>query len=303
MTSAKLKVPAPYFPLLAATLLLLAAPAAARPGAVVAFSNGSQPISQLLIGDDLFATISDAPPEEAVELRLFTPDRVQLAAEMVLTDAAGNTPPVLLWVRTGVVGCDPCFPADPAIWSFQTFSQAEAALDRQELTLEVTDPFSLQVLATMILPIAAPKREIAYFSRADGCPRSGFDYGKPIHLSLWRPNLSLPQRRLFLPFAAAGGWPVGQPVADARGGLQLIFVPSTLPGGAVHQATFLVTGTALLAPGSYDGLFRFEVTDAPLVLPSDAPVASRYDCGDGRIRGGLQITLDDCTNCPPLGDG
>lgn len=303
MIEAKLNVPAPSFPLLASLLLLLAAPAAARPGAAVALTNGSQPIVQLLIGDDLYATISEAPPEAAVELRLFTPDRVQLAAEMVLTDAAGNTPAVLLWVRTGVVGCDPCFPADPAIWSFQTFAQAEAALDRQELTLEVTDPFSQQLLATVTLPIAAPKREIAYFSRADGCPRSAFDYGKPIHLSLWRPNLSLPQRRLFLPFAAAAGWPVGQPIADARGGLQLISVPPTLPGGAVHQATFLVTGTAMLAPGSYDGIFRLELTDAPLVLPGDAQVASRYDCGDGRIRGGLQITLDDCTNCPPPGDG
>ena len=288
--------------LLASTLLtcslLFAGSAAARPSVAVAFSNGSQPISQLLIGEDLYATLSQAQPEIGLELQLFAPDGVQLAAETVITDAAGNTPPVLLWWRTGVVGCNPCLAADPAVWRFQNFSQAEAQLAQQTLTLDVVDPFSQQVLESFSLQVAAPGQEIAYFSGPNGCPREEFKVGKPIYLTLWRPDPNLPQRRLFLPAASGAGWPLGQPIADARGGLQVMSVPPALPGAA-NQLTFLVAGTAGLAPGLYDGLFRFQVIDVPLVLSADAEVASRYVCGDGRIRGGLMITLDDCTNCPP----
>lgn len=288
----------PILALAAAILLLAAAPALARPGAVIHLSNGSLPLAQLPVGEELYVSLSGAPASSPLEVRLYDQDGAQIRAEVVYTDAAGNSPPLWLWVETGVVGCDSCLAADPSAWLYATYADAETALVGQVLLVEVRTYPGGTVLASQTLPVIARPDELAYFSDAAGCPRQLFGQNEPIFLTFRRPDPSLPQRRLFLP-AAAPSWPLGQPIVDARGALQVMSLPPASPGAILGQITFAVAGTASLAGGEYDGLTRQLSIDIPIRLGGDVVITGRSACGDGRIRGGIVITLEDCTNCPP----
>lgn len=284
---------------LLAVLVLTATPAAARQGATIHLSNGTLPIAQLAIGEDLYAALSDAPPETLVVIQLLRPDGSGLHGAYVYVDAAGNTPPVKVWEQTGVVGCDECPRARPELWLFENFAEAEDQLDGQVLTLEVVDDWTGNVLASELLPVFAPPQELAYFSNIAGCPKQDFKGGEKIYVTYRHPDLSLPQRRLFLP-PAAPAWPVGQPIADARGSHQVISLPAATPGAYPAQLTYQVAGTSSLAGGGYDGIGRQPILDTPIRLTGDTVIAGRMGCGEGRIRGGIVITLEDCSNCPPV---
>ena len=278
-----------------AGLLLLGGSAEARPGAVIALTNGNLPISQLLIGDDLFVTLSEAAPATTYEVQLLAPDGLQIAAEQVTTDAAGVSPPLLLWSRTGVIGCQLCLAADPSIYLFETHGDAAQVLAGQTLTIDVLGP-NRNSVASAALTVNGLARELVYFSNAAGCPRQGFNAGEQVYLTFLHPDRSQPKRRIFLP-QSAGSWPVGQPVADVRGGFQLVTLPPA-GLGAANKVVVPLAGGASLPGGVYDGVTRRQAIDYPVRLEEDTLLANRYVCSRD-IRGGIMIVLDDCTNCPP----
>ena len=265
--------------------------AEARPGATIELSNGTLPIVRLLVGEDLWVGLRAALPGETYELRVVSPDGFWLAAEQTTTDAAGTAAPRLMWLRTGVVGCDFCLTADPSLYQYETFPEAELALDGMPLSIEVWT-LGGQLVASASLPIEALPREIVYTSNHAGCPRQVFNAGEPIYLTFLHVDRSSGTRRILLPFAQPA-WPVGRSLIDARGGRQLVTLPPT-----GDKVTLPLEGTDLLEGGRYDVFSRREAVDFPIRIATDQLFVDRIAC-DKRIRGGLVINPDDCTNCAP----
>lgn len=255
-------------------------------------SNGVMPLTQLLVGDDLWVELSQGTPSLNYRLNLSGPGGLPLASELVLTDAAGHVPPTLLWARTGVAGCDPCVVADPTLFIFEDFEQAELALGGLTLQLEVAlmDGTAVAIAA---IPVLAPPRPILYFSDQSGCPRKVFAAGEQIYLSQVHGSPDDRGARLFL-VGASPGWAIGDPITDVRA------TPQTLaPAGGGKLATWPVAGIATLPAGDYQGLLRRNSVGDLVFLDSDELIADRVACGPGH--GGITITVEICTNCPTTG--
>jgi hypothetical protein len=259
---------------------------------VVQLSNGALPLAQLLVGDDLWVELSQGTPSLNYRLNLSGPGGVPLASELVLTDGAGRVPPTLLWARSGVVGCDPCIAADPTLFLFENFEQAELALAGLILQLEVALMDGTPV-AFAAIPVLAPARPILYFSDQDGCPRQVFAAGEPVYLSQLHGSPDDREGRLFL-VGASPAWAIGDPLAEVRAAPQ-----SLAPAGGGKLATWPVAGLVSLPAGDYQGIVRWSAVGDLVFLDSDDLIADRVACGPGH--GGLTITVEICTHCPTTG--
>jgi hypothetical protein len=275
--------------LAAAGLALCAAvPAAAGGPLEVVLSNGRLPVSQLPVGDDLWVGLSGADPGVTYDFRLSATDGTLITGTYAAADAAGNLAPTLLWSRTGVVGCDCELGADPAAYRFKDFQQAESFLSGRSAVLQVLSHSGVQ-LAQVNLPLMVARREISYFSDADGCPRRIFKPGEKIYLGLLHPDRSKSGRRIYL--AASKSWPLGAAIVDVRGAVQNATLPAT--GG---DLIVLPVGGSL-RQGSYDGILGNPFEFMPVRQGDDVVLdnPATTTCPEGN--GGLVVTLDGCTNC------
>lgn len=265
-----------------------AVPAQASP--TLQLSNGSLASSQLMIGDDLWVGLKDAAPGATYDFRLLSAGGALITGAYGTADAAGAVAPFFLWGRTGVVGCDCGAGADPELFRFETFEQAETALSGKSLYLQVLTLSGVQVARTAI-PALATRREISYFSDGAGCPRGTFKAGEAVHMSFLHPDRSQPSRKIFV--AASKPWPVGEPIRDLRGAVQSVSLP------ALGDRVTLPLGISIPTPGSYDGIVRKEqVLDSIRFGPDFVlanPQGSTIYCYEGS--GGIIITQDGCPNC------
>lgn len=294
---------------LALTFLGWGATAAqAQPHLVV--TNGSAPIAQLYVGDDLAVGLEGAVPFETYALRLLDSANIEIVAGVVEADAAGKVEPELLWAYTGVIGCDAAPPGNAAATeaadaadagdageslpphTYTYFSQAEAALNGETLRLEAFSSDGVLTVSTL-LPVRIMPDELAYFSNAAGCLRQTFFNNEDVYLSLHHPSSTSVTRRIFL--APATPLLVGSLIADVRGmdGPQIWTLPSPIPS----VATTRVWKAAQSLPGEYTGVLRWVSSGTPQLTRSDR-VSSITETLLGRPTKGLLITVDGCPSCP-----
>lgn len=274
---------------------LLGSSAYAQGGPGIELTNGTQQISQLPVGDDLFVGLRGASPSTNYDFRLSSADGLLITGAYATADAAGNVAPKRVWSRTGVVGCDCAAGADPLSFRFADYSQAEHFLAGQELTLQILTLDGVEV-ARQEIPVLALMREITYFSNAAGCPRKVFRVGESVHVSFLHPDLSKTNRRIFL--AEPRSWPIGQTIDDVRGASQ-----SAALGSSGELLTLPLAGSQQLAKGSYDGIVRAGGTISTWVLPGDGVMANPLPGGTCPLTegGGIIITVDGCPNCGGTG--
>lgn len=278
--------------LLAAAALHSAAATAAAADPLLAAASGGRPISSLVVGDHLEVGIAGAAPSTGYQVRLLDEDGAEVVTAGLTTDAAGNAAPVLLWIYSGVVGCDLGADPDAGAYRFVDFGEAETALGGKTFVLEALDS-DAALAATLVLPLVATARELPYFADAEGCLRYHFKDTETVYLALRHPNRATPARRIFL--TGPGGYPIGAALADVRvaGGSQSWTLPAT-----GNPAVVEIWSGASTALGSYSGHCRWESGSSPTVFRSDTRIGiERYTGGPTRILEGIMITVDGCPGC------
>jgi hypothetical protein len=258
----------PLFFAVLALHVLLAPPAPA----VVIPLEGSQDLAAavLAIGDDLAVSWPGAPPDTLLLLRVVDDGGTVVVEKVALSGEDGLEEPAALWLRSGVVGCDPWSETEADRYRFRTLGEAEAVLLDRAFGIEIMEADSGALLLSKALAFAPNIQPCLYFSDATGCPRQRFERTEVIYLSGRHLN---PGTSLVF-FMVPGGEPpaVGDPVeevrADYEGGAQgfSAWVPNL--GGV--NFTLAVGGDAMNPPvGCYRGLAREGTTWEPVRQAED----------------------------------
>ncbi|MEM9552802.1 MAG: hypothetical protein AAGC60_00965 [Acidobacteriota bacterium] len=250
-----------------ALLVALSAPPAAEAlpanRAQIHLSNGNQSIHQLVVGDDLYVGVSGAPPEAPLHIDLRDGFGQVVASRVAFTDPFGALPPLSLWARSGVVGCDPGVIVSPASYQFRDFDQAEAFLHGAVFSVVVRRAAAQQPLATVPLPLVAdPTVGRFFFADGSGCPRGKITTIETLYLG-----------GRFLD-SKTGGWTVflmegarpdaGSPLHDVRP--DYAQVPQQFKSDSVYLLELLwVYGVA----GRYGAVIRDGFDPTPKLLPGD----------------------------------
>lgn len=283
-------------PFLAAALLLAAAAGAddLQTGPKIEPSNGRQPISSLFIGSHLAAGLSGGQPSAGYTFRLRDADGLVIASVAADANAAGEVPAVPLWAYTGVVGCDLGVVADPALYLFASFTDAEDVLGGTTLQLEALDEDGVAV-AFRSLPVLATPHEVPYFSDAAGCRRSHFPNDEDVYVSFYHPQQAVATRALYLVGQPAGGLQIGDPVADVRSGKppQIFTLP---PAGTPAKVKVWVSGATFAGQFALLSRPAGEAVPDTFVQDTDTVVEMFGDTSNT----GLNVGVNSC-NCivPP----
>lgn len=231
-----------YLTLAAAALLgaVAAAPAAALPQITPYDANG--PIAGLRLGDDLWAGVDGLSASTSYNLRLVAPVVGQLALQPVTSDALGRVAPVLLWLRSGVVGCDAGAQPNNVFWRFERYEDAELK-DGKMLKIQVrTVPGNLLVTELDLQVLADPTIPRFYVSDANACPRFLNEGTGDLYLSGLHLEDLVGKTKVLYTFAAA--WPVSPPMVDLR---------TNFPNGQIFTI-----------PAIWEGVTLTTIVDTPL---------------------------------------
>lgn len=273
-------------------LLAGAGGAGAQSGATLLLSNGVEPVTQLVIGDDLFLGLSGATPGAAYLLVLADEADEVVASATVIADAAGSVAPTLVWMRSGVVGCDPEADPDPLAYRFASFEQAEQILaDREFHAAAVESSSSLEAVSSELDLVVDADDPRFFLADGSGCPRWSMSEEESVYLgAVHHDPDAMPLVRLFL--VAPMPWTVGSPLNDLRAEYpegQLIPLPPSGPGLPVPAWTSPEGDTDVcpvvrpndLGPGLQLG-------------PSDKTVSSAWHCIFIRL---MPDEPTDCIEC------
>lgn len=269
--------------------------AAAGADPLIHLSNGRLPIAKLLVGDHLAAGLTGGDPDADYVFELRDSDGFLVASAGARTNAAGGVADVLIWPTSGVVGCDLGADPDASVYRYESFADAEEALDGLTLMLTVLEDGV--AVAWEPVPIVYVERELVYFSDAAGCLRHTYPNDEDIHVSIRHPNRAMPDRAIFLMARppGSGQLKVGQSIVDVRFAKPpQRFDFSDLGGDTVTVEVWSLENTVA---GVYGGLIRpWSIDDVgTLVLSTDMV----FDPINGNS-GGIVINSNGC-NClvPP----
>lgn len=150
--------------------LLPAAPAAAQ--SLLLHHQGAT-VADLTVGDSLQVSVAGSLALTLHQLELRDETGAFIAAATARTDAYGNSPPALLWRYSGVVGCDPNANANPSVYRFATYLDAESALGGRTFLLEarIAGASGPPAASRSVALVTRAGRVRFFHSNAGGCPR------------------------------------------------------------------------------------------------------------------------------------
>ena len=227
--------------------------------ASLALSDGSGPIDFLAIGHHLVVGGQGLPVDLPVILELRDWDGNEIVSGSATTGPGGELDDTLLWVRTGIGGCD-CEQL-PHGYPFEDANQAALELLGRSLDVVVRDAAG-SILVTESLMVDWGPEPVVYLTDVDLCPRSILDQNDDGFLVTTR--VATEAVRVFLvPHRPA--WQVGDALADVRPGF---------PQGQLLEPTGstwlepLWLGVESL-PGGYDLVIRPGMSASQVLGPSD----------------------------------
>jgi len=247
--------------------------------------------TDLLIGDDLGIDLFGATSGVSYAISLTSDTGVRVAGLTAEANAEGEVPRQLLWRRSGVVGCDAGSEADPSLFRFRTFVEAEQHLVGRNFTLSVSDPQTGAMLTRVGLPLVEAASIRFYFSDACGCLRSEMFADEALFLSSHKFVASaLPLR--FLLVDHQSNWAVGSALSEVRQQFQSAPQQIFLPPGQISFSIEVWPYGSLIA-GDYDGFARLAVDDKYVLRADDVLVGISSSLQDVIYPGGLVIRPTD----------
>lgn len=133
--------------------------------------NGGDIVNQHVLGNNLWVSVGGAQADTDYRLALYDGGTL-VASRNIKTNAQGELDASLLWPRSGVVGCDFNLnpPANPALYRFETFEDAEA-LHGETFVLALENWPNLATVTQKNLPMVADTAVPRfYYSDQFGCP-------------------------------------------------------------------------------------------------------------------------------------
>jgi hypothetical protein len=265
----------------------LPAPAlAATPTLVL---DGDWNAGKLRIGGHLDIGVTDGEPLRLYTLLLIDEGEHAVTSPVdVMTDAAGTAGRQRLWTLTGVVGCDPEAVHDPASYQFESFSEAESALDGRTFRVLLVDsaaspPEKAHAGAGVPMEVVTPPVK-AYPSDGAGCLRTRLKPGEPVYLAISHQSAVAQDYRIFVVQPQAL-WKSGDPLVDVRGVFQTISVPA-------NADPWVELLWASPVAGEYQIVVRQGIATAPVFdQATDLAVEIRFSPAG--------TTDNECDVCPP----
>ncbi len=160
-----------------------------------AVDGGGRTIRQLEAGSTLFIGARGLAPNAHYQVRFTATEKVAeslrdaLGFAIVASDARGTIEPFVLWYESGVIGCSrrPKLEADPRLFRFRSFEEAEQALAGRVLTVSIHSVSSDQLTtprppgairteaasAILSVPVIKRRSPMIYPSDKSGCLVSG----------------------------------------------------------------------------------------------------------------------------------
>lgn len=300
-----------------AMLMAILTPATPAMAQVIKVVRAGAEVGDLYLGNNLNVEVKAAQANTDYELRLVDELDNVISTKFSSSDAQGFIPLMVLWARSGVVGCDSGATPDPLLYQFQTFELAETLAGR-------TFRISLRILggaeiASYSLPLVTSPKPRFYYSDGAACPRFSFDEEDPIWIS--GIHLPLGWETFYKHWATAspvdpnGPWPPADIRPEYPYGLnlysssttaqlvELAFLSAPNEGcnyGTVEEianpiGSFSGNGkaTARLRPGQLFGSGRGGPTRGGTTLPSP----NKFDMHPFGWPGGPNT--DPNFNCPP----
>ncbi len=252
-------------PLLVILSLTLALPTAPATAAVLDLTAPkSLGMQELEIGDDLWVQAYGLAPAQALDLVLADDNGNPLRRIELSTGRDGSLGPVLLWFRTGVVGCDPCrTPGEIPPLEFSSFPEAETSLLGRTFSVRLEQPAQARSLPspgllTVELNLVQPRDTRFFFSDQNGCPRYRFGLQEDVYLGSF--GLNPNPIRVFLVGARPSWTRSGSLFHEIRG-----FSTGVVLWPRASSPRLLAWGGTLPA-GAYAGVLRDNVGDTRQVI-------------------------------------
>lgn len=159
------------------------------PRLVLTDSRGTGLEGSLTIGLTLLASIDNGQPYHHYGFALLDEVGAVVADSVGTTDHAGFLPPVPLWKKSGVMGCDPPpegggLPPAPDGYQSSTFEEAALALSGRVFVVALIDLDTGAWADTVNIALEESSDPIYFFSDSRGCPRDQFNEGEKIYLSV-----------------------------------------------------------------------------------------------------------------------
>ncbi len=277
-----------------AALCLIASLGGAQ-AAELAFPAGSQTGGDgtLAIGDSLRVGATGLRPGAAADLLLRNPQGEVVTRLEGRADANGNLPLAVLWLHTGVVGCDCTKKPGLSRYEFLTHEMAEQALGGSRWSVDLIGEDGALVVAERSFVLEPTLGYQAYLSDAAGCPRNQISPDEDLYLT-FRGPLAPKSARVFL-VADRPSWNDSLPLLEAREEIG--------PNGQLLSAGGGSLGTLLLWPadpkGTRSGYYALVVRtdladDRPLLATTDRLLSHLPPGGWRSTEEGVRINDWDC---------
>ena len=291
----------PHFKDTAAALTLGLILAAVAPTATAAgqptmvLSNDEHKITRLTIGDTLRVHLDGAAPHTTYQARLLDEAQGVVASAELLTNGQGDVSGQLLWLRSGVVGCDPLSFPNPLQYRFSRFGHAEQVLAGRTFRVALVDPVSAVELASVNLPLVVDSGMTRFaLGEGSGCPRWQMYEHQDVYLTTHRLAPEVKEIRIFL-VAHPEKWVVGSPLVDLR---------PDLPKGQVIKLTGSPNDLPALVWPDLDtiGEVAWVIRTSNDGPTDDSPDLDLTDHTSGRDPLASGAAEDEPTDCPSCWD-
>ena len=273
--------------------LCVIAPAHAASPRPLTLLNGDQPVSNGIwtLGNDLYIAVNTAPntPLRATLLDEF---KRPIASLSFNSGPSGRVRDLLMWFRSGVVGCDVGAGPDPIDYRFRDFDQLEASMTGRTVEVRLSDDGGKE-LATETLSLIADVKPRYYFSDASACPRSRFKTDEDVYLSGRNGDAGARRNAFFL---VEQDQPVSEQglILEARPSYSIV-PQTTLPGYGRGSFTIFLWNQSESVLGRYGAIVRHFTGNTDYQLKGGDIGIGVLD-RDGKGTHGIAIVDNECTD-------
>ena len=258
-------------------------------GLEIVIQHPGGPEADMPIGGDLEVGFTQATPLAKYTVLLLDEDDFTVASRVIRAGSGGQASPQVLWHRSGIVGCDPGAFADPDLYRFTGYDEAESVLDGRSFRIEIyegTDPDSWNLETDESVGFVMENPEVrAFAADGSGCLRTIYYNGEDVYLSIQH-NLQVARPFRIFTVAPQKEWEEGDPLVDLRpGGSNALWVTP----GAPTVGLLWVNPDVPTPGGEFEIIVRWGMDPTPTFDPSGDFSADRPSSPGG--------TYNECTLC------